>query len=145
MHRFDMKTYFRFADIRNTQQGKQEERMPMFAFIFPSWFSHKYPEAIANFRKNSKRLTTPFDINPTLKDLIHFSGAGHGDVRNRSISLFKDVSLITLSHIEKVFRLCTHKKLKQYNKCQLTLQTLYVQFQLGKIIKANMKSKFLCK
>ncbi|XP_046393136.1 uncharacterized protein LOC124161034 [Ischnura elegans] len=81
----------RFAQIRDTQQGKQEERLPMFSFVFPPWFENKYPEAMANFRVNTRRLTTPFDINPTLKDVLHFQGAGKGSLRNRSISLFKEV------------------------------------------------------
>ncbi|KAG8232427.1 hypothetical protein J437_LFUL012858 [Ladona fulva] len=83
----------RFTEIRDTQQGKQEERLPMFSFVFPPWFENKYPEAMANFRMNTHRLTTPFDINPTLKDVLHFQSAGKGSLRHRSISLFKEVPL----------------------------------------------------
>ncbi|XP_049802017.1 uncharacterized protein LOC126236620 [Schistocerca nitens] len=83
----------RFADIRNTDQGKQEERLPMFAFVFPPWFSNKYREAMENFKRNSVRLTTPFDINPTLRNVLHFEGAGRGNIRSRSISLFKEIPL----------------------------------------------------
>lgn len=35
--------------IRNTQQGKQEERLPNFLFVFPPWFKKTYPEAHSNF------------------------------------------------------------------------------------------------
>nr|CAD7573498.1 unnamed protein product [Timema californicum] len=83
----------RFMDIRNTQQGKQEERMPMFAFVFPPWFERAYPDMIGTFKNNAHRLTTPFDINPTLRDVLHFQGGGKGDIRNRSISLFKEIPL----------------------------------------------------
>nr|CAD7197435.1 unnamed protein product [Timema douglasi] len=83
----------RFMDIRNTQQGKQEERMPMFAFVFPPWFERAYPDMIGTFKNNAHRLTTPFDINPTLRDILHFQGGGKGDIRNRSISLFKEIPL----------------------------------------------------
>ncbi|KAK6639225.1 hypothetical protein RUM43_007495 [Polyplax serrata] len=81
----------RFADIRNTQQGKQEERLPGFIFVFPGWFEKKYPEAHANFVKNADRLTTPFDIHETLQDVLHFRGAGFGNSKMRGISLFKEV------------------------------------------------------
>ncbi|KAJ9573504.1 hypothetical protein L9F63_009068, partial [Diploptera punctata] len=83
----------RFADIRNTQQGKQEERLPMFGLIFPPWFQRTYPEAMNNIKRNSQRLTSPFDINPTLKNVLHYQGAGKGNVKDRAISLFKQVPL----------------------------------------------------
>ncbi|XP_067014130.2 uncharacterized protein [Anabrus simplex] len=83
----------RFADIRNTQQGKQEERLPMFSFVFPPWFIRSFPQAVANFKRNIQRLTSPFDIHPTLQNVLHYQGVGKGDIRNRSISLFKEIPL----------------------------------------------------
>ncbi|XP_069676617.1 uncharacterized protein [Periplaneta americana] len=83
----------RFADIRNTQQGKQEERLPMFGLVFPPWFQRAYPDAMVNIRRNSQRLTTPFDINPTLKNVLHYEGSGKGSVKDRAISLFKQIPL----------------------------------------------------
>jgi hypothetical protein len=48
------------------------------------------------YRTNTKRLTTPFDIYPTLKAILDFPPSkglplGMGDLRNRSISLFTEV------------------------------------------------------
>uniref|UniRef100_T1IUT3 DUF229 domain-containing protein n=1 Tax=Strigamia maritima TaxID=126957 RepID=T1IUT3_STRMM len=83
----------RFSQVRETQQGKQEERLPFFAFVFPPWFEQKYPIAMMNFRRNSERLTTPFDIYPTLYNILHFEGPGKGNVKDRGISLFKEVPL----------------------------------------------------
>lgn len=84
----------RFADIRQTIQGKQEERLPFFSFAFPPWFKQKQPEAYSNFLANTKRLTTPFDIHATLKDVIHFpQKLGDNVLKNRSMSLFKKVGL----------------------------------------------------
>lgn len=60
----------RFAEVRNTLQGKQEERLPFFAFVFPEWWKKKYPEAYGNFKDNTQRLVTPFDVHATLKDLL---------------------------------------------------------------------------
>ncbi|XP_059486350.1 uncharacterized protein LOC132202977 [Neocloeon triangulifer] len=86
----------RFMQIRDTQQGKQEERLPNFLFVFPPWFKQRYPEPYQNFMSNSKRLATPFDIYPTLKSILNFPPAhgnnfGTGSVKNRSISLFSEV------------------------------------------------------
>ncbi|KAK3758661.1 hypothetical protein RRG08_016630 [Elysia crispata] len=77
--------------IRASLQGKMEERLPYFGFAFPPWFEKKYPQAIANLRTNTDRLSTPFDLYETFKDFIHFQGAGPGDVYKRGISLFKEI------------------------------------------------------
>ena len=37
--------------------------------IFPKSFKQKYPLAVRNFKRNSRRLTTHFDVFETLKDL----------------------------------------------------------------------------
>ena len=63
----------------------------MFGLIFPPWFQRLYPEAMNNIKRNSQRLTSPFDINPTLKNVLHYEGSGKGSVKDRAISLFKQV------------------------------------------------------
>ncbi|KAK0041775.1 hypothetical protein Bpfe_028817 [Biomphalaria pfeifferi] len=83
----------RYDKARHTWAGKMEERIPYFSLLFPKWFQKKYPEAMANVRKNSKRLTTPFDLYETFRDFIHFTGTGNGDVSRRGISLFKEIPL----------------------------------------------------
>lgn len=60
----------RWGGIRATYQGYQEERLPFLFLSFPDWFRKKYPTAIGNLRKNSRRLTTPFDLHETLLDLL---------------------------------------------------------------------------
>ncbi|KAK3100100.1 hypothetical protein FSP39_014778 [Pinctada imbricata] len=81
----------RFNSLRAELQGKHEERLPFFGFAFPPWFKTKYPEAYRNFELNVDRLSTPFDIHETFKSIINFDGAGQGDVKNRGISLFKEI------------------------------------------------------
>lgn len=85
-------SFCRFADIRNTLQGKQEERLPFFSFIFPSWFKQVHPQAYANFVYNTQYLTTPFDIHKTLENILNFDTPKDGDRRQRAISLFDKVS-----------------------------------------------------
>ncbi|XP_059475428.1 uncharacterized protein LOC132196652 [Neocloeon triangulifer] len=61
----------RTGDFRLHPQGRLEERLPFLSFIFPPWFESQFPEAIANFKQNAHaRLTTPYDLHFTLKDLI---------------------------------------------------------------------------
>lgn len=81
----------RFAEIRNTLQGKQEERLPFFSFTFPPWFKQIYPRAYANFVYNTRHLTTPFDIHKTLQNVLNFQTVKEGDRRQRAISLFDKV------------------------------------------------------
>ncbi|XP_054271598.1 uncharacterized protein LOC128993578 [Macrosteles quadrilineatus] len=82
----------RFAEIRNTQQGKLEERLPFFSFVLPPWMSQTHPRAVANLRTNKHRLTTPFDIHATLASLLHFPPTStQGDLSHRSLSLFQEV------------------------------------------------------
>ena len=81
----------RFSNIRATAQGKQEERMPYFAFRFPPWFEAKYPEILKNIRTNAHRLTTPFDIHATFHDILNFTGSGLGDLKQRGISILKEI------------------------------------------------------
>jgi len=77
--------------VRNTQQGKLEERMPFFSFVLPKWFDRKYPKMASNLKNNTKRLVTPFDIYSTLMSVLHRDESKRKDVNKRSISLFDEV------------------------------------------------------
>jgi hypothetical protein len=81
----------RFQNLRETVQGKQEERNPFFSFRLPNWFKRKYPSAFNNLRINSKRLTTPFDIHETFRDVLNFRSPSRGQVSERGISLFSEI------------------------------------------------------
>jgi len=81
----------RFHEVRQTVQGKYEERMPYFGFRFPPWFASKYPEAVKNFKWNTKQLTTPFDIHETLQDVLHYKGSQLPRPGQRGISLFSKI------------------------------------------------------
>ncbi|XP_050416805.2 uncharacterized protein LOC126830460 [Patella vulgata] len=83
----------RFGEIRETYIGKLEERLPMMFLVFPKWFYKKYPQITQNLKINRNRLTTPFDIYETLKDILYFTGdvKGDVDVEQRGISLFEEI------------------------------------------------------
>ena len=83
----------RFQKLRATEQGKIEERMPYFAFRFPEWFRYTYPTEFNNFVRNSKLLTTPFDIHATLMDLIGMEPSRNNQTAGPGISLFREIPL----------------------------------------------------
>lgn len=87
-----------FEDIRNILEGKIEERLPFFSFVFPEWFPKTYPEQYENFKKNRNRLTTPFDIHETLRDILRLQGSQASPVSTsetqnitRALSLFQRI------------------------------------------------------
>lgn len=80
----------RFAEIRNTVQGKLEERLPFFSFVFPPHFEREYKREFENFKENIKVLTTPFDIYSTL---MHILSPSMVKSDGRSLSLFNKVCI----------------------------------------------------
>jgi hypothetical protein len=47
-----------------------EERLPFAYISFPEWFERRYPDAVNNVRLNAHKLTSPYDLYETLKDLL---------------------------------------------------------------------------
>ena len=55
--------------IKIYYQGKTEFKLPMAYWSLPRWFRGRFPAAARNLRRNARRLTTPFDLHATLRDL----------------------------------------------------------------------------
>lgn len=83
----------RFDSIRSTLIGRIEERMPLLLMTIPKNFKNKYVLATKNLQQNTKRLTSPYDMHQTLKDIISFSFMGEDkpNYTNKGISLFKPI------------------------------------------------------
>jgi hypothetical protein len=60
----------RYSTVRHTIQGKLEERLPLMSLTFPKWFQRKYPAYMKNLKNNVDKLTTPFDVYETLRDVL---------------------------------------------------------------------------
>lgn len=60
----------RFGPIRKTYQGRMEERLPFLNIVLPETYRLEYSQAYHNLVKNTRRLTTPFDLHKTLVDLL---------------------------------------------------------------------------
>ncbi|CAN7997280.1 unnamed protein product, partial [Ixodes hexagonus] len=95
----------RWGRIRDTYIGMLEDRLPMLFVRFPPTFRRHHPNVMRNLHINSKRLTTPFDLHATLRNLAKFEGTPRPlDVdeypdhlqdaaRERAVSLFGEVSV----------------------------------------------------
>ena len=76
----------RWGEYRSTFNGFLEERLPFLYFILPKSFP-KHLKSI--LKKNSKRLTTPFDLYHTFKDVLSVNSNLNGFENGQS--LFKVV------------------------------------------------------
>ncbi|XP_065341505.1 uncharacterized protein LOC135940512 [Cloeon dipterum] len=106
-------------------KGAVEEFLPLVSISFPAWFESKFPAAMTNLRKNSEdRLTTPFDLHQTLKDLAEPSrtlNAAHLSQRQaelsnlspRGVSLFLEISdwrNCSVAHVPRRWCPCLNPK-----------------------------------
>ncbi|KAI8506627.1 hypothetical protein Bbelb_160540 [Branchiostoma belcheri] len=83
----------RYGNMRETLQGKIEERLPFMSIVLPDSIKRNHPKVLKTLQQNSDRLTTPFDMYATLADVI-----GHKDPNlpapnglPRAISLFTKI------------------------------------------------------
>ncbi|CAG9761090.1 unnamed protein product [Ceutorhynchus assimilis] len=86
----------RFGDIRLTETGWLEERLPFIYFSFPPWFKEKFSEEYKNFLNNVNKLTSPYDIHMSLQHLLKMSGFNYSiipsDACPKCVSLFENIS-----------------------------------------------------
>lgn len=83
----------RWGGIRETYQGRMEERLPFVFVLLPDWFKIQYPQAIQNLAKNTRRLTTPYDLHETLRDLLNPYNMTENITPNaKGISMFKEIN-----------------------------------------------------
>jgi hypothetical protein len=67
-----------------------------FFAILPKSFKQSYPLAVRNLRRNSRRLTTHFDVFETLKDLSNIDGdvISNDKIRKRSEELKERIATL---------------------------------------------------
>lgn len=64
-----------------------EERQPLLYFILPKWFKKVFPSAYKNLLINRRRLTSPFDLYETLKDLSDIDKISTSSIQKRSMEM----------------------------------------------------------
>ncbi|KAG5668616.1 hypothetical protein PVAND_016551 [Polypedilum vanderplanki] len=89
----------RFGEIRKLFTGWLEERLPFLFFYIPENFKKNYPEFVKNLKINTERLTTPFDLHITIKEILKISSNKNQFFNLTAIScpkcqsLFKEISI----------------------------------------------------
>ncbi|XP_031843546.1 uncharacterized protein LOC116431792 isoform X2 [Nomia melanderi] len=73
----------RWGDFRETYQGRMEDSLPFLFIVLPNWWKDKYQIAWANLRKNSRSLTTGFDLHKTLFDLMESKNLAEPILKDR--------------------------------------------------------------
>ena len=63
---------YRYGDLRITEIGRYEARLPLMFLYVPEWLRKKYPLVNKNLQTNKHLLSTPFDLYETLKDVLYF-------------------------------------------------------------------------
>lgn len=79
----------RFKEVRQSPQGKLEHRLPFLSLTFPPWFKRNYPEHVAALIKNTRIITSPFDLHATMKHLLTFPEKRLIDSAGIGASLFE--------------------------------------------------------
>lgn len=79
----------RFGPVRTKVQGKLEERLPLFAMAFPSWFAARYPKLTKVLETNTDRLTSWFDVHATYRHILSYPDLPMNE--KRGISLFEEI------------------------------------------------------
>ncbi len=135
----------RYSGVRNTTQGKLEERLPFMSLAFPKWFSEKYPRLMKNLRVNANRLATPFDLHATFKDLLDMKLTQKVvKVKDRGISLLKEIPINrTCASAGIDMHWCTCMKWKEINPTDSKVQKA-VYHVLGYINSLTEKQRHMC-
>lgn len=71
----------RYGNIRLTNIGWFEERLPMNLISLPPWFKTKFPQETFNLRSNSKKLTSTYDLYKTLQHFLILSGKDYNETK----------------------------------------------------------------
>ncbi|KAK2584189.1 hypothetical protein KPH14_006616 [Odynerus spinipes] len=64
----------RWGSIRGTFVGWYEERLPFIYIWLPDWFRNENPDAYQALKLNENRLTSPFDLYETFRDILVAAG-----------------------------------------------------------------------
>lgn len=73
-------------DVRNTMQGKLEERLPWLSISVPDWLEKKYPDITSALEHNQHIISSPFDVHATLRHVLTYPEEPKGE---KTQSLFR--------------------------------------------------------
>lgn len=149
----------RYGRVRRTVQGKIEERLPFVSLHFPHKFKLKHPKLIKQLAKSADRLTTPFDIYESLKDILDLSRLYKPVISSRGISLLREIPAnrnCASAHIDLQWCSClveskedtnskniqtmAYELLQHINQLTQPLRNICQELSILKIVSANLIS-----
>lgn len=91
---------WRTGSLMLNAQVRMENRLSFAFILLPQWFRERYSRAYENLKENQYRLTSPYDIHATLKDMLNpaslLSNEGIGSRKPpgevNGVSLFRPIS-----------------------------------------------------
>ncbi|XP_051166992.1 uncharacterized protein LOC127285172 [Leptopilina boulardi] len=81
----------RWGSFRQTYQGRVEDSLPFVFIVLPNWWKEKYSIAWINLKRNTKSLTTAYDLHETLMDLLNNEELNEKLIRERGKKIFKNI------------------------------------------------------
>ena len=75
----------RAGGLRESLQGKLEERLPFLSITLPSSFKRSYPKFYNAMKYNSELLTTYFDVHATFRHILTYPSLPDTSVRGQSL------------------------------------------------------------
>lgn len=139
----------RWGSYRQTYQGRMEGSLPFVFFVFPEWWRLKYSTAIANLRRNSVSLTTPYDLHETLIDVLMIENISeeamlkrnrltHKANLTRGISMFSPIPnyrTCSMADIPEHWCMCHTSDNVSLNDTRVLNATSYLIKQLNVLVK----------
>ncbi|XP_043796841.1 uncharacterized protein LOC122717135 isoform X2 [Apis laboriosa] len=83
----------RWGSFRQTYQGRMEDSLPFVFLVLPHWWREKYRVAWTNLRRNTRSLTTAFDLHETLMDMMNLENLEESRLKTRLRTMPKDNNL----------------------------------------------------
>ncbi|XP_069128838.1 uncharacterized protein [Argopecten irradians] len=86
----------RIDDLRNTPVGRIESRMPLLSVVLPDRFKQEHKNLVQTMRQNTNVLTTAFDVNAMIADVlrknfVHIEKSAKHQKSLQGISLFQKI------------------------------------------------------
>lgn len=68
----------RWGPLLKLKSGFLEERLPMMFISLPQWYRNEHPDFVKALQVNKNRLTSPYDIYATLKNILELTNPVKG-------------------------------------------------------------------
>ncbi|XP_073234705.1 uncharacterized protein [Porites lutea] len=136
----------RFSALRQTIQGKLEERLPFLSITTPKWFPVQYPKLYNNLVHNSGVLTTPFDLYATLRHIITYPEYPSGITTGQSLfsRIDEGIRTCTIAGVEEHWCPCLNLEEISVNEPIIGQLAEFVVSHMNKLLSQNPKVAKLC-